>query len=301
MRVFVARSLLGNGHRDRGDGPIARANSTDPRRAQGKGQAPRRDDGVGERPPLDGHRRVPALREATRYGRAVRQPRCALRFPPEQIPRWPNHNGSPQSGDAPQVGDPGGAIGEIKSVTTTFSMPMWSAGDVEECTFIGTEGIARATRQGFELARFIDVATMLVRPLMIDTKDGTTSYEYSWLNALNGTMLKSYSRPFGQAAQKAWVLHSVDRFLAEINRAGIRFWAGQFGHITLSADRVDVQQVGRADTVKPADITLSLEDGGFDLVLTADAFYEARYVYGEIPNGPMLVACLLHMGAKPPK
>ncbi len=220
---------------------------------------------------------------------------------PDQVPKYPNHSGRPQSGESPQVGDPGGAIGQIKSVTSTFGQPLWSKDDFEQCTFVGTEGIARATRQAFEVVRFVDVVGLVARPTKILVEKGAAKspHEFLYYDAQNKLMLRTDDDVWGRAAQTAFDEHALPRWLAAANQVGVRFWAGPLGGVALYPQRVDVQQMGRVDSVRPEDLTLALEDGGLDLVLRATAFYDARFIMGEMPNASLLMRCLLAMGAKP--
>jgi hypothetical protein len=209
-----------------------------------------------------------------------------------------DHQGKP-SPYAPPVPIPEGAVGAIRSVGVRG----------RDATFVGADGIARTGGAGVEILRFEYVSTLLVapgdvyprRPLM-------TNHTYAWLDAQNQPRFwigDPLDWDFGAAAERAWTAFLLPRCRALLDAQGLRFWCGRSGSVGLSRDasgvRVEVQQLGRTDVVAPKDLTVSLEGpAGFDLVLRADAFYEARYIAAYVTNMKVLASLLLELGAKPP-
>lgn len=219
-------------------------------------------------------------------------------YPPDRVPRFPNHSGRPQSGETYQFGDPGPAIGQTKSVTTSFGSPPspWNT-EPPECTFIGTEGIARATQQRMEIVRFADAPFVLVSPRFLDPKPEHSTYQWAFLNWQYAPLFLTEDRVFGAAAELAHAEFTAPRLLdAMRSQPPLRFWGARPTFVGVCEEYVEVQQHGRYDRVRPNEIEVSLEDG--DIVLRADRFYEARFMIGETVNAKLLVAMLKTVAGK---
>jgi hypothetical protein len=82
------------------------------------------------------------------------------------------------------------------------------------------------------------------------------------------------------------------------SRGELRFWTGARCYVHIHPDQVEVQQPGRRDVVPAKDLTVTMEDDFFELVLRAPQFYEARFLMGEVTNRMLLMMMLGSMGAK---
>jgi hypothetical protein len=189
----------------------------------------------------------------------------------------------------------------VKSVASTFGRP-FTATEPEECTFIGSEGIARATRERFEVLRFADASTLLVCPIKVHLEHPNRSPSmWSWLDARNNPLFHYREQGFGMYfamhAEAAFSTYLLPQCRERIQRADLRFWTGAPCYVHLGPDYVEVQQLGRRDVVPPKDVTVSMEDNGFELVLRAPQFYEARFLMGEVTNRMLLQMCLKSIGA----
>ena len=215
-------------------------------------------------------------------------------FPPHTIPRVPNHSGKPQSGQAYQYGDPGAAIGELKSCTTTYGQDPNAS-----CTFIGTEGIARMTQaRGMEICRFDQATYVLESPMYLDNNGMKNAWIF--MNGYYQPMFRTEDTVFGPAAELAHAKYWVPKMLELRDQHGtIKIWGAQPRYVEIRKDdTVTVQQLGRVDTVPATDIEVSWEAG--DLVLKAHQFYEARFIAGETPNATVLMLLLKVLaGTKP--
>ena len=203
------------------------------------------------------------------------------------IPQVPNHSGKPQSGQAYQPCDPGPAIGQLVTVTTTYGQEQFPT-----CSFIGTEGIAQvAPHTGLQMARFIDAQYVLHAPVLMGSSSDESINKWTFMNAYYQPLLETTHKAFGPAAEiahaKFWLPRLVEQMEAQ---PPLKIWGAQPRYVALTKDSVEVQQLGRRDTVAPKDITAALEAG--DLVLRANAFYEARFIVGETPNAVILLLLL---------
>jgi hypothetical protein len=218
-------------------------------------------------------------------------------FPPEQIPRLPNHSGHPQNGESYQFGDPGQAIGTLKSITSDFGHPPspWNTGPAS-CTFVGSEGVARATQQRMEILRFADAPYVLVTPRLLDRNPKLCTHEWLFLDPQYAPLFGTTDSVFGEAAERAHAEFTIPRLLEVFGgQTPLRFYGAPPCYVAITKDWVEVQQHGRLDRVSPKDIRASMEDG--DVVLRATAFYEARFIVGETVNAKLLVAFLKIAGA----
>jgi hypothetical protein len=222
-------------------------------------------------------------------------------YSPEIVPKLPRHGGKPQDGRTYQFGDPGPAIGTLQSVTSTFGDP--GAGGVEECTFIGTDGLARATRQGMEILRFADAPWLMVKPVSVHLAEpGLSPWAWVFTDAQYRPLFQftdlGLGMRFGMHTEKAFSSFHMARAKETIASSALRFWTGGPCYVDLAAEYVEVQQLGRRDRVPAKDITFAMEDGCFELVLRAPQFFEARYLMGDVTNRFLLQMCLRQLGAK---
>jgi hypothetical protein len=223
-------------------------------------------------------------------------------FAPEIVPRLPNHNKDPQDGRTYQFGDPGQAIGTIRSISSTFGEPRAYGAEPEECTFIGEHGLARATRQGMQILRFADAPWVMVKPIAVDLAKPHLSpsnwifmdAQYRPLFQFKGYGLGTY---FGFPAEVAFAAFHMPRAQEALARGDLRFWTGGRCYVHLTPDFVEVSQLGRCDRVPAKDISFALEDNFFELVLRAPQFYEARFLMSGVTNRQLLVTILAVQGA----
>lgn len=201
------------------------------------------------------------------------------------IPQVPNHDGSPQDGRSYQPCDPG-PIGKLLSVTSSFGVDQFP-----KCTFIGDEGVAEAGHAGLQTARFADLPYLFETPVYIASTAADCMTRWSFMNAQWQPVFQNTHATFGPAATLAHAKHWLPRLLEQIKaQPPLRMWCAQPRYVALSMDSVEVQQLGRRDTVSPKEITVTRESG--DLVLKANAFYEARFIVGETPNVAILMTLL---------
>ena len=202
------------------------------------------------------------------------------------IPQVPNHDGSPQSGRAYQPCDPG-PIGKLLSVSSTFGVEQFPT-----CTFVGEEGVADfSPNGGLRGVRFADAPYLLEVPVYISDVPSHSMSSWRFLNAQWQSVFATTEREHGAAATLAHAKHWVPRLLDQIKgQPPLKMWCAQPRYIALSPDAVEVQQLYRRDTVRPKDLKVTREGG--DLVLKADAFYEARFIGGETPNIAILMLLL---------
>jgi hypothetical protein len=189
-----------------------------------------------------------------------------------------------------------GAIGEIKSISSTFGVPrsMFN-GTPSECTFVGSEGIARALHGQFHVLRFDQVPNLFMHPARVTER----SIEYRW------TLTDANYRPFfsiedeafGRATEKVHARRTSEILLAAIVGTGevVRCWDSQRCGVFLTESQAEVQQPMRSDRVAIRDLTV--EFGRGDLVLRANAFHEARFMMSEMANALALANVLLTLGA----
>jgi hypothetical protein len=221
-------------------------------------------------------------------------------FSPEVVPRVPKHDRKPQDDASYQFGDPGPAIGTLESVTSNFGQIQ---NGVEECTFVGSEGVARATRAGMQVLRFADSPTLMVRPISVQLSEPEMSPStWCWLDPQHRPLFEYVDRGLGlHFALHAEAAHAgfwMPRMRAALAQGGVRFWAGSPCYVHLTTDRVEVQQLGRHDVVPARDVSVSMEDNFFELVLRAPHFHEARFLMADVTNRMLLQMCLKSMGAK---
>ena len=214
------------------------------------------------------------------------------------IPRVPNHSGQPQSGQSYQYGDPGAAIGTLLSITSTFGQPLGPFDTIpSNCTFVGTEGIARATLSAMEIVRFADAPYLLFAPQFIDPDGKSTTYDWVFLDMHYRPRLQTNDRQFGLAAEKAHVKYLLPQLVDSWKRGEVvRFFGGKPRYIAVTGEHVEVCQWGRGDTVRASDLTVIERDN--DLVLQSSAFYEAVFFGAETANTLLLKAFLSIVGAK---
>ncbi len=213
-----------------------------------------------------------------------------------QPPQFPNHDGTPQNGRTYQWGDPGGAIGSLVSVTSTFGIEQFPT-----CTFLGTEGAAWFRHDGAnQLVRFEHVPFTMEAPVLIDSNPDKSIYAWTFLDPSYREVFRTTDRPFGRAADIAHAKFWVPRLLDMMEKQPpLRMWCAQPRYIALGKDAIEVQQAMRRDVVAPKDITVGFDNG--DLVLLADAFYEARFLGEETPNTTILLLLLKSLGAQSKK
>jgi hypothetical protein len=208
------------------------------------------------------------------------------------IPQVPNHSGQPQSGQVYQPCDPGPALGKLLTVTSTYGQEQFPV-----CNFVGTEGIAQVTpHAGLQIARFVDAMYVLDTPVDISSNPDSNMNRWTFMNGYYQPLLATTHRHFGPAAEIAHAKFWVPRLLEQLEaQPPVRIWGAQPRYVAMTKDSVEVQQLGRRDTVSPKDIKASLEAG--DLVLRANAFYEARFILGETPNAVILMLMLKMLAA----
>lgn len=211
-----------------------------------------------------------------------------------QIPRVPNHDGTPQDGRTYQWGDPGPAIGELMSVTSTFGIEQFP-----RCTFLGKEGAAWFRHDGvFQIVRFADAPYAMEGVVSINAIPSKSISAWMFLNGHYQEVFRTTDRVFGRAADAQHAKVWLPRFLEQLeSQPPLKIWCAPPRYVALSKDAVEVQQAMRRDVVAPKDIMLSFEDGG-DLVLRADAFFEARFLGDETPNTTILFLLLKSVGAR---
>jgi hypothetical protein len=221
-------------------------------------------------------------------------------FGPDAVPKLPRHGRKPQDGRSYQFGDPGQVLGNVASISSTFGT---ATGGQEECTFIGSEGLAHATRQGMQVLRFEHAPWVIVKPITIRLAEpGLSPSAWVFLDPQFVPLFQftdlGLGMFFGMHAETAFTVFHMPRAKDAIARGGLRFWTGPQCWIELATDYVEVQQLGRRDRVPAKDITFGMEDNAFELVLRAPQFFEARFLIGEIPNRMMLQMGLIQLGAK---
>jgi len=215
--------------------------------------------------------------------------------PPPQIPTVPQHNGKPQSGWYYQYGDPGPAIGKLKSVDSTFGQQPPRDGKPPSCTFVGDEGIARAQFNGMQVLRFADAPYCLVTQKL---RRGNGDWEYVWsfLDAYYRTLFWTEDADFGGAAELAHANFLLEPALkAHVRGEPVRFWGAPPRGIVITGENVEVIQAMRRDVVNVKDLTVSIQDD--DLVLESPAFHEARFFQAETYN-LFFASAMLKMLAK---
>lgn len=216
------------------------------------------------------------------------------------IPPVPNHSGNPQNGQAYMPFHPGPAIGELISVTSTLGMPRGpfdDPGEVAECTYVGTAGIARATTQGIRVVRFDDVPYVLEMPETIYGDADRNVNSWTFMNGWYQPMMQTTHKYFGPKAELQHAKHWIPKLLEQMKaQPPLKIWGAQPRYVALTEEWVEVQQLGRVDRVAPTDVEVAWDAG--DLVLRANAFYEARFIVGETPNATILALLLKVLGAR---
>lgn len=201
---------------------------------------------------------------------------------PPQIPQVPNHDGSPQTGYY-QVGDPGPGIGKIKTISSTFGPQPPYDGKPPACTFVGEEGIARATQQGMQVLRFADAPYCLCTQMFLRHSAKSWDYIWSFLDAHYRQLFWIEESKFGVAAEIAHATFLINPAIdAHLKGEPVRFWGAPPRAIVVTGDNVEIVQAFRRDVVPVKDIAVTIEDD--DLVIRCPAFHEARFFQAETYN-----------------
>jgi hypothetical protein len=203
--------------------------------------------------------------------------------PQLRIPPVPTHDLQAQNGQSYVHGDPGPAIGELKTCNSTYGVI-----PTPSCTFIGTEGIARMTQtRGMEILRFEHAAYVLEQPTSI-TSSGTKSM-WTFMDGHYRPLFTIEDDTFGPYAELAHAKYWVPKMMELMEQHGsIKVWGAPPRYVEIRKDgTVTVQQQGRVDTVPLKDIKSSFQAG--DVVLACDAFYEARFIGADTPNASVLM------------
>jgi hypothetical protein len=209
-----------------------------------------------------------------------------------RVPQLPNHDGKPQDGRTYQYGDPGAFIGTLLSVTSTFGIEQFP-----RCSFLGTEGAAWYRHDGvYQIVRFLDAPFSLELPVSIDSVAEKSINAWTFLDGAYREVFRTTDRVFGRAAESQHARFWVPRLFEQMEKQPpLKLWCAPPRYLALTKDSVEVQQAMRRDVVTPKEITVSFNDT--DLVLHADAFFEARFLAEETPNTMVMLMLLRRLGA----
>jgi hypothetical protein len=210
-----------------------------------------------------------------------------------RVPQFPNHDGTPQDGRTYQFGDPGGVIGTLLSVSSEFGIEQFP-----KCSFLGSEGAAWYRHDGaYEIVRFADAPFSMEAIVSIDNDPAKSITAWTFHDPWYRRVFHTSERAFGRAADLAHAKFWLPRLLEQLEQQPpLKMWCAPPRYLALSKDSVEVQQAMRRDVVAPNEITVAF-DGG-DLVLLADAFFEARFLGEETPNTTIVFLLLKGLGAK---